>query len=217
MAIYKQTLLAASKARHQIVNVLKLPFDRPDDYFAEMVKTDAHMARIRTRLIQERESMKASEEAKKLREAKKFGKKVQVSKLLEREKEKQSTLAKLKELRKKKKGSANSSLEGEDGFDIEVESAMADSKSNSRSGRHPQGHDGKSKKRMGKDKKFGFGGPKRFGKSNTKESTDDFNYSVKKMKRPFNGVSGGKAGGKVQKGKPTRPGKARRAQAKGRK
>jgi len=53
-----------------------------------MVKTDEHMERVRQRLLDERAGIKASEEAKRQRELKKFGKKVQVEKGLERQREK---------------------------------------------------------------------------------------------------------------------------------
>ena len=43
----------------------KLPFTRPADYFAEMVKSDAHMERIRQRLLDESATIKRSEEKRK--------------------------------------------------------------------------------------------------------------------------------------------------------
>lgn len=77
-----------------------LPFHRPTDYFAEMVKTDAHMAKIRQSLLDEQAGMKASEDARKLRDAKKFGKKVQVERLRERERDKKAIGDKLESLKK---------------------------------------------------------------------------------------------------------------------
>ena len=63
-----------------------MPFTRPSDYFAEMVKSDAHMERIRQRLLDESATIKRSDEKRKEREGKKFGKQVQVEKQKEREK-----------------------------------------------------------------------------------------------------------------------------------
>lgn len=77
-----------------------MPFHRPDDYFAEMLKTDAHMSTIRQSLLDESAGIKASEEARKLRDAKKFGKKVQVERLKEREKEKKEVGKRLESLKK---------------------------------------------------------------------------------------------------------------------
>lgn len=77
-----------------------LPFTRPEDYFAEMLKTDAHMSLIRQSLLNESAGIKASEDARKLRDAKKFGKKVQVERLKEREKDKKDVGKRLESLKK---------------------------------------------------------------------------------------------------------------------
>lgn len=84
-----------------LFNRADLPFHRPTDYFAEMVKTDAHMAKIRQGLLDEQAGMKASEEARKLRDAKKFGKKVQHERLRERERDKKAVGDKLESLKKR--------------------------------------------------------------------------------------------------------------------
>ena len=76
------------------------PFSRPKDYFAEMVKADEHMEKIKARLIDEAASKKASAEARKQRDLKKFGKQVQVAKTQEREREKRSVLDKIKVLKR---------------------------------------------------------------------------------------------------------------------
>lgn len=78
----------------------KVPFTRPSDYFAEMVKTDDHMGRVKKKLYDEAAGKKAAEEARRLRDAKKFGKQVQVAKEQERAKEKKDTLNKIKELKR---------------------------------------------------------------------------------------------------------------------
>lgn len=80
----------------------KIPFSRPTDYFAEMVKSDEHMGKVKKKMYDEAAGKKASEEAKKLRDARKFGKAVQVAKEQERAKEKKGTLDKIKELKRSK-------------------------------------------------------------------------------------------------------------------
>lgn len=77
-----------------------LPFTRPSDYFAEMVKSDAHMERIRQRLLDESAAIKQSEEKRKEREGKKFGKQVQMEKLQERERGKKEMEERLKGLKR---------------------------------------------------------------------------------------------------------------------
>ena len=76
------------------------PFKRPDDYFAEMVKSDEHMARVRQRLLDQTASIKASDDAKRQRNLKKFGKQVQVEKRLERERDKAAVADRIKDFRR---------------------------------------------------------------------------------------------------------------------
>lgn len=99
LQLYSQSLEAAKKAR-ALLKAEGLPFSRPKDYFAEMVKDDGHMEKVKAKLIEEATAKKASAEARKLRDLKKFGKQVQVAKLQERHKEKRETLEKIKALKK---------------------------------------------------------------------------------------------------------------------
>lgn len=99
LQLYSQSLDAANKAR-ALLKAEGLPFSRPKDYFAEMVKDDGHMEKVKAKLIEEATAKKASAEARKLRDLKKFGKQVQVAKLQERHKEKRETLEKIKALKK---------------------------------------------------------------------------------------------------------------------
>lgn len=96
---YKQSLWAVQHAEG-LFEAASLPFKRPNDYFAEMLKTDAHMSLIRQKLLDEAAGIKASEDARKLRDAKKFGKKVQVERLKEREKDKKEVGKRLESLKK---------------------------------------------------------------------------------------------------------------------
>ena len=96
---YKQALHGANAAR-SLAAVHKLPFTRPTDYFAEMVKSDSHMERIRQRLLDEKASIKKSEDARREREGKKFGKQVQVEKLKERERSKKEMEERIKGLKR---------------------------------------------------------------------------------------------------------------------
>ncbi|EDV23324.1 uncharacterized protein TRIADDRAFT_57829 [Trichoplax adhaerens] len=50
---------------------------RPADYFAEMVKSDIHMQKIRRKLLEKQENIKSFEKAKRIQFIKKFGKKVE--------------------------------------------------------------------------------------------------------------------------------------------
>ncbi|CUA68842.1 rRNA-processing protein EBP2 [Rhizoctonia solani] len=151
LAFYKQALDTANAARSKF-NAAKLPFSRPSDYFAEMVKSDSHMERIRQRLLDERAGIQKSEAAKKQRELKKIGKQVQVEKLKEREKGKKEMVERVKGLKRKRGGALDAAQDGE-AFDVAVEDAIADRPAK----RGKQG--GKpNMSRAKRDAKFGFGG-----------------------------------------------------------
>lgn len=45
MAFYNHALQAVSIGRQRFAE-LRIPFNRPDDYFCESLKSDAHMARV---------------------------------------------------------------------------------------------------------------------------------------------------------------------------
>ncbi|CCG81826.1 rRNA processing protein Ebp2 [Taphrina deformans PYCC 5710] len=204
LEFYKQGLTHATEARNLITKE-GAAWERPSDYFAEMVKTDDHMERIRKELVQEATAKKASAEARKQRDLKKFGKQVQINKTLERAKEKKATTDKIKALKRKR---GDNELEGKEDFDVALDEAVAgpDSK-RSRSDRGGRGGRGDSRGGRGgrggsgresKDQKYGFGGKKRFAKSNTAESTFDmagFNNA-----KPGRGGRGGGRGGSSSRG-----------------
>lgn len=99
LAFYKVCQSAALTAR-SLLKKEGVPFTRPGDYFAEMVKSDEHMGRIKKKLYDEAANKKAAAEARKQRDLKKFGKQVQVAKLQQRQKEKRETLEKITALKK---------------------------------------------------------------------------------------------------------------------
>lgn len=101
LAFYAQSLEAAKRAR-SLLKAEGVPFARPTDYFAEMVKDDDHMGKVKAKMMEEASAKKASAEARKQRELKKFGKQVQQAKLQERNKAKKDTLEKIQSLKRSK-------------------------------------------------------------------------------------------------------------------
>ncbi|KAF5846250.1 hypothetical protein GGP41_003648 [Bipolaris sorokiniana] len=199
LAFYKQCLSSVKEARQKLKKE-GVSFSRPADYFAEMVKSDEHMGKIKQKLIDAAAGKKAAAEARKQRDLKKFGKQVQVAKMQERAKEKRDTMEKISTLKRKRQGADITSTNEEDLFDVAA--TAEDSKSDRRAGRG--GADGKAfnAKRQKKDAKYGFGGKKRHSKSNDAQSSaDGRGFSARKMKGKPSG------GGGASK----RPGKARRA------
>lgn len=178
LAFYKQGLDAVKQARATLLK-LNVPFSRPLDYFAEMVKLDEHMEKLKQKLLTEAANKKASEEAKKQRHLKKFGKQVQHATLQERAKQKKEALGKIDQLKKRKRGT--NEMLGDDEFDIALEDAVA--------GKTYEGPNKRAKvngKRKAKDAKFGFGGKKRFLRKNDAQLSMDVSgfSNHKKQKRP---------------------------------
>ncbi|KAI0043949.1 Ebp2-domain-containing protein [Auriscalpium vulgare] len=174
LAFYKQALHGANAAR-TLAAKHDLPFKRPADYFAEMVKSDAHMERIRQRLLDEGATIKKSEERRREREGKKFGKQVQIEKIKERERSKKDMEERLKGLKRKRKGALDNAQADDDAFDVAVEDAISDRPSKrARGGSSSAGGGKRAIPRHAREKKFGFGGAGKRGKQNTRDSTDDF-------------------------------------------
>jgi rRNA-processing protein EBP2 len=195
LAFYKQCLSGVKDARKKLKKE-GVAFSRPADYFAEMVKSDEHMGKIKQKLIDAAAGKKAAAEARKQRDLKKFGKQVQVAKLQERAKEKKDTIEKIQTLKRKRQGADITATNEEDLFDV---AATADDPKSDRRGR---GSDGKAfnNKRQKKDSKYGFGGKKRHAKSNDAQSSaDGRDFSARRMK------------GKPSGGASKRPGKDKRA------
>ena len=173
LAFYKQGLDAVKQARTTLLK-LKVPFSRPMDYFAEMVKSDEHMDKLKNKLLTEAANKKASEDAKKQRQLKKFGKQVQNATLQERAKQKRETLEKINSLKKKR--GANE-ISNDDDFQIALEEATRENDNRDNKRRKP------NSKRLAKDAKYGFGGKKRGKRENDAQSSADISgFSTRKMK-----------------------------------
>ena len=67
-----------------------------------MVKSDSHMERIRQRLVNESAEIKRSEDKRKERQNKKYGKQIQVEKQKERERAKKDMDERIKGLKRSK-------------------------------------------------------------------------------------------------------------------
>ncbi|KAK9249133.1 eukaryotic rRNA processing protein EBP2-domain-containing protein [Lipomyces tetrasporus] len=59
LAFYNQALAAATKGRSALLKE-KIPFSRPEDYFAEMVKSDSHMEKLARRHSADKASVSKS-------------------------------------------------------------------------------------------------------------------------------------------------------------
>ena len=68
----------------QILVQAKIPISRPDDFFAEMLKSDEHMAKVKSRLLQQQQKVQTFEEKRARLENKKFHKAIKAFKQTER-------------------------------------------------------------------------------------------------------------------------------------
>jgi len=194
MMFYRQAQAAVLEGIPRL-HSMNIKTKRPEDYFAQMAKTDDHMNKIRAKLLSKEQGQQRAEKISKLRELKKYGKKVQIEVQQKRAKEKKEMLDEMKKIRKGQGGNMDF-LEN---------------------GSEKRGNKSSVAKRNAKDKKFGFGGKKRNVKRNDKKSTDDVSGF-----KPFNkggkgGKPGFKGGKKLGKGANKRPGKANRQKIKNRK
>ncbi|NP_001040242.1 rRNA processing protein Ebp2 [Bombyx mori] len=169
---FKRENLIHRQAQAAVVEGLKklkelgIATRRPDDYFAEMAKTDEHMQKVRKNLMAKQAAQSRVEKVRPLREQKKIAKRVQIDTKLKQAAEKKQMLEPLKRVRK---GKAS---------DLDF---LDDKKGKNSKGKGVQ--DKISKKRDLKNQKFGFGGKKKGSKLNTRESThnmDGFNNASKK-------------------------------------
>lgn len=64
----------------RILTLPGVPFERPDDYYAEMMKTDEHMKKIKGVLLKEKRQIDEAVERRKNRTNKKFAKQLQIKK-----------------------------------------------------------------------------------------------------------------------------------------
>lgn len=201
MFFYRQAQATVLEAL-PLLNKHSIPTKRPDDYFAEMAKSDQQMQKIRKKLISKQMILERSEKAKKLREQRKFGKKVQIEVIQKRQKEKKAMMSAVK---KYQKGMT-------DKLDF-LEGDQKSGKDSSHGSKKAANKKGPNAKRKYKDQKFGFGGKKSGKKWNTKESYND----VSSFRAKVAHAKGNKGGKKGKGGKQNkRPGKSVRRKMKGR-
>lgn len=204
LAFYTQALEGTRQAFDKFQK-MGLPFLRPSDYYAEMVKSDAHMEKVKGRLLAEKKNIEEAEERRKQRENKKIAKEIQAQKLKEKAKQKKAEMESVKKWRKQRQPGGFTSVNKGNDSDLSFEGGKGFERSNKRQqgvaagdrsggksrnfgGRGKKGSDKKKNGREFRNSKFGFGGKKGLKKQNTAETTNDLrgfnnNFSGKKRKR----------------------------------
>ncbi|KAL3784030.1 hypothetical protein HJC23_006316 [Cyclotella cryptica] len=191
VAFYDTALEAVNLAREECEKV-GIPFRRPEDFFAEMVKTDEHMAKVKDRLIFETKKIEAVQRRKSNKEQTLMAKERQAHRLAEKAKAKKDHMSAVEEWKK----NAERSRGGLGGKVVDVEEEEDRLR-------------GVGKKRAASDRKYGYGGKRGRFKQNDKKTLDDM--SGFRPRGGFGGV-GQKtvAGGSKKKGGKKRVGKRAR-------
>mmetsp|Transcript_20676 Transcript_20676/g.48556 ORF Transcript_20676/g.48556 Transcript_20676/m.48556 type:complete len:465 (+) Transcript_20676:116-1510(+) len=184
-AFHDLALEAATLARMECEEV-GIPFSRPEDFFAEMIKSDDHMAKIKDRLIFETKKMEAVERRKSNKEQTLMAKERHAHRLAEKAKQKKAHMSAVSDWRD---SAARERIQGRVRDDDED---------------RLRNFGGPGKKRAAANKRFGYGGKRgRFKQNDAKDlnSTKGFN--------PKGGFKGGQKSTSGGKGK-KRPGKRAR-------
>eukprot|EP00884_Botryococcus_braunii_P000296 jgi/Botrbrau1/10267/Bobra.0140s0020.2 len=171
LSFYTQALEAAKEGIRRF-DAAGVGWKRPPDYYAEMVKSDEHMARIKQQLMFEERQILEAQERRKQRESKKFQKEVMAERKKEKVQAKKHMIAQVSQLRKQR---SKGGFQG----DLDVDSELKRME-------RPPAHLGErirpgerklSKKREYRNAKFGFGGKRRKDKQNDAVSSanmDDY-------------------------------------------
>lgn len=191
---FKREALFAMEAKASILQAfdklkdLDIPIGRPDDFYAEMAKTDTHMEKVKSKIISKKDEQERREKLRKLREQRKHGKQVQQEVAKKRAAEKAEFQKKIKRAKKDKTGDAL--------FDDD------------------EGKGGKAKKtnfkRAHKDQKFGKAWGDKL-RTATQNNAKKGKFAPKGTGRHPNKMPGKKGGKPVAK---KRPGKNERSKAK---
>ena len=156
-SFYERALASAEVAVSRL-KALGVATRRPDDFYAEMVKSDEHMKRVRAELIFEQTKQETTDERRKAREQKRYGKQVQAEKIKERTLAKKDSIKNLDKWRKQRKRDGfEDNGAAPEGFDDEKRR----SKSGRGGGQHGRSTPETRQKKSFKEEKFGFGGRKR--------------------------------------------------------
>jgi len=185
--------IATEGARRGVIKAKRagLPLLRPEDYFAEMVKTDEHMGKIKANLLTQKSVIEKRDKARQMRQQKKFAKDVQRNAKLKKQEEKRVAKEEIKFVKKKgEKGLKQIFNEDGDG----MRDQLGVKKDSMKKGGQKANY-----KRQMKNGRFGFGGKK------DKRNSADSHFGGPKK------AGGRSSAAKGARPKQKRPGKTARA------
>lgn len=173
-SLFYEETLAGVKTALARMDEAGIPYQRPTDFYAEMVKPDSHMNRVKDALLREKKKMAVVQNRKQQREQQKMAKQVQAERIKQKGAGKREAKATLEALKAKK---------GRNQTEMRVPRTMLTASLKEKqamveASKKPT----KNRKRQAADKKYGFGGKKKRLKSNTAESLDDAPFPVRQNK-----------------------------------
>merc|ERR1712070_92202 len=181
---------AASEAYRRF-RVMKVPASRPSDFYAEMLRSDAQMFKVRARAAEEQRRMKIVDQRKQTQANRKFQKAARVKRLEDKAGEKRKTLDDIADWRNRSKQDKRNADDDDLDDILDRQNKLGDDTD----GPEKKKKKGPSKKRMALDKKWGHGGKKKYKKSNDADSTNDFTASPWGRKGKGKGKGKRKGGG----------------------
>jgi len=184
-----------------------IPYTRPEDFFAEMIKTDDHMSKVKSVLLRENRLIEEAQERTKIRIHRKFSKKAQTEVQQQRRKEKKEELEAIKKWRKSKKKDNNTREFPEDL--LHKDSALRKQLAQASTPEQKKKPKSKMTNTQKKAQKYGMGGKKRGLKRNTTDSSNDMSQwsTTRNKASSFGSVPKTK-----KQSKSNRPGKSKRKQ-----
>ncbi|KAF4524920.1 hypothetical protein B566_EDAN013882 [Ephemera danica] len=209
LGFYRQAQAAVLEGLPRLQS-MGIPTRRPEDYLAEMAKTDEHMQKVRNVLTKKKVEEERREKVRQFRQLKKFGKKVQAESRVAKAQQKKAILDEVKKFRKGQRKDL-------DFLDDDDAGTKQPAKKKRKLDYDPEQGSQQSKgkikrsqmRRQNKDQKYGQGGKKRNKNRNTRESASDvFGQGGGKK------GGGGRPGKKGAQNKQMRPGKSKRQKIK---
>ena len=196
LAFHAQAL-AAAHAATAAAAAAGVPWARPADYYAEMVKSDGHMARVRAQLDWERGQIDGADERRKAREAKQYAKQVQAERKKEKTASRKAAVAGVSKLRADRKRSGFADAGGLDAGAAALD--LMDGPARAALGRRFDASASRapSAKRAARDTKYGFGGRANAGRrrNDAASAADMRGYKPGRFDDGFGGKGGGGGGG----------------------
>lgn len=192
MTFHRQAQAAVIEGLRRLKE-LNIPTKRPDDYFAQMVKTDAHMQKVRVALTKKKAAVERSEKVRKIRQMRKINKQLEKQARVKKVNEKKEFLDQVKKFRQKVT----------DDLDFIDDKPKPKPKTDLTKVKKHLNRRAQRKKKL-KEMKYSYGGKKKGSKRNNEKT-------IISKKGGFKGSFKKGGGGGGMKGKMKRPGKTKRS------